>query len=105
MKTCKTCEHWQLCDQYETGHSLGLGRCEAALMLWDSTEWREDQDGRTFTEEARNTSAFVQDGSDYSAYLYTRPEHGCTMHTPVALSAPHQQGIASSRDGGGVDHG
>jgi hypothetical protein len=80
MNLCTTCQHWKACETYETGHSVGLGRCTVTPMLWDSTQWSEDGEGREFLPEAQRTTAFVQDGSDYAAYLYTRPEHGCVMH-------------------------
>lgn len=48
-------------------------------MYWDVTEWREDGTLRLAGEHA-NTTAFVQDASDYRATLYTMGEHGCTMH-------------------------
>jgi hypothetical protein len=80
MNTCKTCKHWNTDDRYGTGASLSLGRCEAAPMFWESTEWKEDGDGRCWTSEAESKTAFVQDGSDYAAYLYTKAWHGCTMH-------------------------
>lgn len=80
MNNCKTCRHWQQCLQYETGHSQGLGRCSAALMLWDCTEWRDDADERVLMKEHENTKAFVQDGSDYRATLLTKPDFGCVLH-------------------------
>jgi hypothetical protein len=78
-RECRNCAHWQPADEYETGHSLGVGRCGAAPMLWDSTEWSDEGDARSFTAEAVDKTAFVQDGSDYIARLYTKPQHGCTM--------------------------
>lgn len=83
--TCATCKHWKPSGPYETGRSLGLGSCNAAPMLWESTEWRKDKDGRVFKPEAEGITAFVQDGSDYIATLYTRAGHGCTMHAPAGV--------------------
>jgi hypothetical protein len=80
-KTCKTCKHWSPSEEYEAGHSQGLGRCQAVPQLWDATEWRDDADYRVFKAEFINVTAFAKDGSDYSAHLYTRPQHGCTMHS------------------------
>jgi hypothetical protein len=84
MSRCETCAHWQKCDEWETGYAQGLGRCGAAPMFWNMTEWKEVDDDyrREFKPEAENTTAFVQDGSDYVAKLFTRPTHGCTMHAP-----------------------
>jgi hypothetical protein len=49
-------------------------------MFWKSTEWAKEGDKRQWTAEAESKTAFVQDSSDYSASLYTKAEHGCTMH-------------------------
>lgn len=81
MNRCETCRHWKPSDEYETGHAQGLGRCAATPMFWDMTEWRDDADDRVFKAEAEPITAFVQDGSDYRATLYTRPTHGCVMHS------------------------
>jgi len=80
MERCKTCKHWYASEKYTPGASLGLGLCKAAPMFWASTKWRDDGDGRAWTAESENKTAFVQDGSGYRAWLYTKAEHGCTMH-------------------------
>lgn len=80
MKNCITCNHWKKRKEYEMGHSQGLGRCEAALMLWDSTEWRDDTDERVLKKEHEKSKVFVQDGSDYIAYMLTMPDFGCVSH-------------------------
>jgi hypothetical protein len=80
MKTCKTCGHWRLHEKDDYGYVGPLGVCGAVPMFWESTRWRADGDGREWKPEAADTTAFAQDGSDYSAVLYTKPEHGCTMH-------------------------
>ena len=80
MERCKTCKHWSTGEKYGTGASLGLGLCEAVPMFWESTKWKDDGEGRCWTSEAENKTAFAQDGSDYSASLLTMSEHGCTMH-------------------------
>lgn len=79
MERCKTCKHWKTSDRDNARLRLGLGRCGATPMFWDSTKWTDDGE-RTWTAEAENNTAFVQDGSDYLADLYTKPNHGCTMH-------------------------
>ena len=80
MNNCKTCKHWQKRNEYETGHSQGFGKCAAALMLLDCTEWRDDVDERVFKKEYEGHKAFVQDGSDYRADLLTMPDFGCVLH-------------------------
>jgi hypothetical protein len=80
MKTCATCKYWTLeTDQY-THRPLEYGLCDATPMYFNATEWSKDGDDRVILQKYANTTAFVQDASDYRAYLYTRPIHGCTMH-------------------------
>ena len=80
---CNTCANWGPCKQYETGHGLGLGRCNAAPMLWYATEWSSDEDGRQLKAEFSDVKHFVQDASDYSARLYTKPDFGCVSYLPM----------------------
>lgn len=84
MKTCSTCKFWNFDSNREDSSeaALGLGACQAARMFWDCTKWDDDGNARMFTDDAAGETAFVQDGSDYFARLYTKPEHGCTMHQP-----------------------
>lgn len=77
---CATCKHWEKTGEYETGYGLGLGRCKAIPMFWDSTEWEEDLEGRKFRDEFKDTKAFAQDGSDYRAIVLTRPDFGCVSY-------------------------
>jgi hypothetical protein len=52
-------------------------------MFWDSTDWVRDEDGNVTREILRNhtgTKAFLQDGSDYIAYLIVADDFGCVMH-------------------------
>ena len=88
MKSCKTCKHWQA-DGHSDGHSdkqaagLGIKKCKAIKMFWDSTKWSREKDGLEFIDSAVQQTAFVQDGSDYWAALYTLADHGCTMHENI----------------------
>ena len=84
MERCKTCKHWgseDADDYHGFGGIVCVRKCSAAPMFWDSTEWAKGEvpDGRCFIDGVTAT-AFVQDGSDYKAYLYTLADHGCTMH-------------------------
>lgn len=80
MKHCETCKFWQR-GEYE-GSKFGLGRCKATPMFWDATNWDEDCN-RVLIEKYADTKAFVQDASDYSAKLLTKPDFGCVMHQEV----------------------
>ena len=82
MKTCETCKHWKQPEAWTTGYGLGLGRCQNIPMFWDATEWDEEGEGRKFLDQYKDTKAFAQDGSDYSAYLLTKPDFGCVSHEP-----------------------
>ena len=50
-------------------------------MFWNCTEWVEKGDDyvRELNNEHKNDKAFVQDGSDYIAYLITKEEFGCNQ--------------------------
>lgn len=73
---CKDCTYWKL----EPSESyLGLGKCTKVRQFWDSTEWSEDGDYRQFLPECEDLKAFVQDGSDYRAVLFTKPDFGCVQ--------------------------
>lgn len=80
---CGTCAHWVRRDQYEAGHSLGLGKCKAAIHLYEATDWLE-LPGNDYVNAIRpeyaDTLAFTQDASDYRADLLTKPEFGCVMY-------------------------
>lgn len=80
MNTCKTCKYWEPRREYENGHSLRLGKCLAAKMLFDATEWTKDSDGLVLKAEFKDRKFFVQDGSDYIADLLTLPTFGCIAH-------------------------
>ena len=79
MKTCATCKHWDADSRFIYEDSLAVRVCNATPMLFDSCKWAEDGESRQF-DPAVTATAFAQDGSDYTAHLYTKPEHGCTMH-------------------------
>ena len=83
MKTCFTCKFWMFDENrpYDV-RRLGMGVCDATPMFFNSMEWTGAGD-RVFSQGVERTTAFVQDSSDYRAYLYTRKDHGCTMHEVV----------------------
>ena len=100
---CKDCKFWSKNglpegeqDDYrcynDSPESLGLGRCTRVELLWDAYEWdREDRDNSVrFTEEvvSEEVLAFVNDGSDYKAELYTLPNFGCVMFKEYNTSKP-----------------
>jgi len=49
-------------------------------MFFESTQWNKEKGDREFRPEFSHVKAFTQDGSDYVAWLYTKPDFGCVMH-------------------------
>lgn len=81
--TCASCKHWKDPEEYGIGVSMGIRKCAALPMFWSATDWTEDGERRIFNGKGKGSTAFLQDSSDYVAYLYTKAEHGCTMHVPI----------------------
>ena len=79
MDRCKTCKHW-VPPETEYGEVPGTGRCKKVPQYWSVTEWDEEYEHRILKQKYIGVTAFVQDGSDYSAILKTLPDFGCVMH-------------------------
>lgn len=90
---CDECKHWSRGDEYgerKRADGLVVRRCLRAPEWWEATEWTERDDPnepwqtlRTLKPEHAGTKMFVQDGSDYVAYLYTAADFFCAHHEPV----------------------
>jgi hypothetical protein len=80
MERCKTCKFWEPPKNESYGEVPGVGRCAKVVQFWNATEWAADGEGRKLLPEFTADLAFVQDGSDYRADLYTKPEFGCVQH-------------------------
>lgn len=80
MKTCSECAKW-----YRDRETISIGKCKATSLLWDCTEWGDDF-SRTLKDECADVKMFCQDGSDYKASLYTRPDHGCLSYEVNEMS-------------------
>ena len=78
-KKCETCKFWDNPKQCREAEFV-TGECRRVKMYWDATEWNLDGDGRRLSADAATDLAFVQDASDYSAYLITLPQFGCVQH-------------------------
>jgi len=70
--------------------SITVNRCRRAPMWWDATEWTDEPDPvndwgnlRRLLPQYEGTKMFVQDGSDYLAYLYTMPDFSCAHFEPL----------------------
>jgi hypothetical protein len=80
MKTCETCAHWEVWKS-EAGFKKDMGECNMVVMWWNATEWEFNNGDRVImSPRYDNQRAFVQDGSDYRASLYTRKDFGCVDH-------------------------
>jgi hypothetical protein len=76
---CADCKYWD--REYDDHHNFGLGECEKAKPFWNATEWSKDEDGEDnyikLSEINPTTLMYVQDGSDYVAYLLTKADFFC----------------------------
>lgn len=83
MNTCETCVHWR---KWETNanYKANIGECKMVVLWWDASEWVDDDNEngctRIISPKYDNQRAFVQDGSDYKASLFTRNDFGCVSH-------------------------
>jgi hypothetical protein len=71
------------CDQCKFWHSEKphiIGECTKAKPFWEVSTWTrggtEDWE-RKLKAEFRDLKMFCQDGSDYRAYLLTKPDFYC----------------------------
>jgi hypothetical protein len=91
-KRCDQCQHWDR-DNKENVYTPGMTdvrKCNRAGMFWDVTEWSDDG-ARAVKAEHKDDQMFVQDGSDYYAFLLTRAGFYC---------ASFKEAEGSSRESG-----
>lgn len=70
---CSNCKHWG-----KWTYNPDLGSCRKVVRFWEIHEDIDLQDERAASK------FFVQDGEDWSAALFTRPDFGCTEHEGIA---------------------
>jgi hypothetical protein len=81
MKQCKTCKHRRPAgDHHHNWKRFLLSECSRMPMFWDATEWSDEADERRLRPSFVGQKAFLQDGSDYRAYLLVSDDFGCVMH-------------------------
>ena len=80
QQMCKNCKYWKETNSYPI-EGEKLGKCKKVQMFWNCTEWVEKGDDcvRELNKKHKDDKAFVQDGSDYIAYLITKEEFGCNQ--------------------------
>lgn len=71
---CANCKHWGRWTYQD------LGTCRKVVRFWEIHEDGYDED-----YHRNNSKFFVQDGEDWSAALFTRPDFGCTEHEGVVV--------------------
>ena len=76
---CADCKYWR--EYGEKPKNIELGKCDKVKMFWDRTIWSEDGEDRIMVDPTEK--AFVQDGSDYMAYLLTAHDFGCVQFEPI----------------------
>jgi hypothetical protein len=89
MKTdatsCGNCCYWKQHDDEfnEKRNIVGVGECTRIHPLWEAAEWiddaKEGEPAYRLTEDGKQSSAFVQDGSEYMATLFTKPDFSCKL--------------------------
>lgn len=84
--TCENCIHWKKPDAHDWNEKMkiiGVGECCRIHPLWDAEDYvpdaKEGEPEYMLTEDGKNSSAFVQDGSDYMAALFTKPDFSCKL--------------------------
>lgn len=94
---CDRCKHWpDKADEWEA-EQAGLRHCKAVRARWDIADEASEAAGlagtRDDSEEAEEkfmavrrealhkARAYVQDGSQYTASLWTRPDFFCALFT------------------------
>lgn len=81
MERCKTCAHRREAGEYQNWRRFGFGECAKMPMFWGATEWTDDDAiERRIKAEFSGQKAFLQDGSDYRAYLIVADDFGCVHH-------------------------
>lgn len=83
---CDRCQHWGSDPEPSYRAIPGIKECRKAVQLWDATEWVKDElddlgsPGVKRLPKDSKQMSFVQDASDYSARLYTKPEFFCAHY-------------------------
>ena len=71
---CADCKHW---DGPNENRGFGLGECNKAQMYWNASRWDGEDEYVKRIEIDPSNLMYVQDGSDYAAYLLTNPDFFC----------------------------
>jgi hypothetical protein len=92
---CDTCKHWNAkSDQQEwEAAGAGFGQCLGVRERWEimddaSKKWadndaEQDRADQTRVAALKAARAYVQDGSEYHAEMFTAPDFFCALYTPL----------------------
>jgi hypothetical protein len=84
---CADCVFWERTDH--PCDRTDLGECSKAAVLWNATDWQENEDGETvrvILPQFESQMLFAQDGSDYSASVITRHDFFCAHFEAVSVA-------------------
>jgi hypothetical protein len=88
---CEACKHWKKGSDNEEWEAAGagFGECEGVRERWviqdeasEGVERDSDEEGEFATkrrEALKAARAYVQDGSQYHAELFTAPDFFCAL--------------------------
>ena len=77
---CETCYYWEELRYDLEKTKLGLGECTKAQLFDNETEWSNVEGEIERVERDPSVMMYVQDGSSYSATLYTKANFFCAHH-------------------------
>ncbi len=92
---CDQCKHWDKESDHKEweAESAGLAECKAVRERWviqdeasEGVEWDSEEEGeymRSRRDALRAARAYVQDGSQYHAELFTGPDFFCALFDPL----------------------
>lgn len=84
---CDKCEFWERKAENWQAGTAGFRECTAVRPRWHiedditTTEYKADPDGWIAAIVAAR--AYVQDGSEYVAILYTGPDFYCALYSEL----------------------
>lgn len=83
---CDQCRHWQGDEHEWEAERAGFRKCEAVRPRWiimDEAGEKRVADVDQRVEALKASCAYVQDGSEYRADLFTGPDFFCALFEPI----------------------
>lgn len=90
MNSCKSCKHWATSSNERSwDQPTNFNKCHRIIARWkipipdpkdfDGGPYESEEYENAVKESIVKASAYVEDGSDYTARLKTREDFGCTL--------------------------